>query len=465
MLVVACFTFWVTADLVQLSMALDGVIYSAIAQFFAQGQGSFWVLPHFEAGVGGFYDHPPLGLWLLSFWAQGFGSGFWVERSFLLLLMAVFGAGLGVLWCSRESAQSGPHEITLSGSGHHLIWWVMLLLLCMPVVRFTLVNNPLEVLLAVFTLWSVVFAWFGMRRPWLNLMAGVLCGAAVLTKGPVGLFPLVAPCLFAWFVLADNSKAVKHSALAAVPVLLLAAGIYVYPPARLATLAYLETQLIGTFTGLRVPENGRLYLLGQFVSNIAIAGVVLLLLSRGRFDIRLPRVSRAYLLIGLCAFLPLLLSPRQYKHYLLSCLPYFVLSLSLIARPTWPAVKERLLVAAIVVIGLLIAVRAGWYFGDQGKDAVELSDVAALAEIKAEQAPEVLMAFCDTALRRRAYLARYTQEQAYYVPLQELGRLDAGAIYVCADDPGKGFVRLRGLNEGLQVWRRTSTGAPQEVSG
>ena len=80
MLVVACFSLWVTADLVQLSMALDGVIYSAIAQFFVQGQGSFWALPHFEAGVGAFYDHPPLGLWLLSFWAQCFGSGFWVER-------------------------------------------------------------------------------------------------------------------------------------------------------------------------------------------------------------------------------------------------------------------------------------------------------------------------------------------------------------------------------------------------
>ncbi len=465
MLVVACFTLWITADLVQLSMALDGVIYSAIAQFFAQGQGSFWILPQFDAGISGFYDHPPLGLWLLSFWAQCFGSGFWVERSFLLLLIVVFCVGVSVLWCLRESAQPEPHEITLSGSGHHLIWWVMLLLLCMPVVRFTLTNNPLEVLLAVFTLWSVVFAWVGMRLPWLNLLAGLLCSAAILTKGPVGLFPLVAPFLFAWFVLDDGAKALKHTAIAVVPVLLLAAGIYVYQPARLAMLTYLETQLIGTFTGLRIPENGRLYLLGQFASNIAIAGVVLLLLSRGRFDIRLPRVSRAYLFIGLCAFIPLLLSPRQYKHYLLSCLPYFALSLSLIARPTWPVVKVRLLVAAIAVVGLLIAVRAGWYFGRQGKDAVEISDVVALTEAKAAQAEEVQVAFCDIALRRRAYLARYAQVQSYFVPLAELGSLDAGVIYVCADDPGEGFVRLQSLNEGLQIWRRTSTGAPQEVSG
>mgnify|MGYP001821048999 CR=1 FL=1 len=333
----------------------------------------------------------------------------------------------------------------------------------MPVVRFTLANNPLEVLLAAFTLWSVVFAWFGMSRPWLNLIAGLLCSAAILTKGPVGLFPLVAPFLFAWFVLDNGSKAVKNTVLAAVPVLLLALGLYVYPPAHLATLAYFESQLISTFTGLRVPENGRLYLLGQFASNTAIAGGVLLLFSRGRFDIRLPKVSKAYLLIGLCAFIPLLLSPRQYKHYLLSCLPYFALFLGSLARPTWPAVKVRVLVAAIVVVGLLIVVRAGWHFGHQGKDAVELSDVFALTQIKAEQAPEVVVAFCDIALRRRAYLARYAFVQSYFVPIAELGRLDADAIYVCADDPGEGFVRLRGLNEGLQVWRRTSAGG--EASG
>jgi 4-amino-4-deoxy-L-arabinose transferase-like glycosyltransferase len=464
-LVVACFTLWITADLVQLSMALDGVIYSAIAQFFAQGQGGFWVLPHFEAGVGGFYDHPPLGLWLLSFWVQCFGSGFWVERSFLLLLIVVFCVGVGVLWSSREAAQPGAHGTTLfkSAPGHHHIWFVMLLLLCMPVVRFTSVNNPLEMLLAVFTLWSVVFAWFGMRRSWWNLIAGLLCSAAILTKGPVGLFPLAAPFLFAWLVQEDGAKAVKNTALAAAPVLLLALGLYVYPPAHLATLAYLETQLIGTFSGLRVPENGRLYLLGQFASNIAIAVVVLLLFSRGRFDVRLPRVSRAYLLIGLCAFIPLLVSPRQYKHYLLSCLPYFAVFLGSLARPTWPAVKVRVLVAAIVVVGLLIAVRAGWHFGHQGKDAVELSDVSALTQIKAEQAQEVAVAFCDIALRRRAYLARYAFVQSYFVPLAELGGLSADAIYVCTDDPGEGFVWLQGMNEGLQVWRRTSAGG--EASG
>ena len=447
-------------------MALDGVIYSAIAQFFAQGQGSLWVLPHFEAGVGGFYDHPPLGLWLLSFWAQCFGSSFWVERSFLLCLIIVFCAGLSVLWCSRTSAQPGSEENTrpVSDSGRYHLWWVMLLLLCMPVVRFTLVNNPLEVLLAVFTLWSVVFAWFGMYRPWFNLLAGLLIGAAIFTKGPVGLYPLVAPFLFAWFILDDGVKAVRNSMIAVVPMLLLAAGIALFEPARQAALAYLDTQLIGTFSGLRAPENGRLYLLGQFASNIAVAGGVLLLFSRARFDIRLPRVASAYLLIGLCAFIPLLLSPRQYKHYLLSCLPYFALFLSLIARPAWPVVRVRLLVAVLVIVAVLIAVRAGWNFGRQGKDAVELSDVAALTEIKAEKAQASAVGFCDIALRRRAYLARYAQVQAYYVPLAELGTLGSGAIYVCADNPGSGFVRLQSLNEGLQIWQHTSAGVAPAVN-
>ncbi len=451
-MVVACFALWLAADLVQLSMALDGVIYSAIAQLFAQGQGSFWVLPHFEAGVGGFYDHPPLGLWLLTFWAQIFGESFWVERSFLLLLIILFCSGVGVLWFSCQSEQPGNSGVTR----HHHIWWVMLLLLCMPVVRFTLVNNPLEVLLAVFTLWAVVFAWFGMQRPWLNLITGLLCCAAILTKGPVGLFPLVAPFLFAWFVLKNRWTAVKNSLLAAVPGLLLAAALFVYEPSRLAMLAYLDTQLIGTFTGLRVPENGRLYLLAQFASNIAVAGAVLLLCSRGRFDIKLPSISKVYLLLGLCAFIPLLLSPRQYKHYLLSCLPYFALVLGLIARPAWPAVKARWMVGAIVCVVLLIALRVMVSFGHMGKDEVELSDVSAVSEIVMTR-EHVVLAFCDIALRRRAYLTRYTQLQTYFVPLHQLGRLEPGALYVCAVDPGDGFMQLKYLNEGLQIWRRTTS--------
>ena len=450
-MVVACFALWLAADLVQLSMALDGVIYSAIAQFFAQGQGSFWMLPHFEAGVGGFYDHPPLGLWLLSFWAQGFGEAFWVERSFLLLLIILFCSGVGVLWCSCQSGQPGNRDSTR----HHHIWWVMLLLLSMPVVRFTLVNNPLEVLLAVFTLWAVVFAWLGLSRPWLNLMAGVLCCAAILTKGPVGLFPFVAPFLFGWFVLNNRTKAVKNTLLAGVPGLLLAAGLFIYEPSRLAMLAYLDGQLISTFTGLRVPENGRFYLLGQFASNIAIAGAVLLLCSGGRLDINLPRVSKAYLLIGLCAFIPLLVSPRHYKHYLLSCLPYFALVLASTARPAWVAVKVRWMVGAIATVVLLIALRVAVNFGHQGKDEVELSDVSVVSKIVSAQ-EHVVLAFCDRALRRRAYLARHAHLQSYFVPLDQTGRLDAGALYVCADDPGKGFVTLKGLNEGLRVWQRTN---------
>ncbi|XOV82649.1 MAG: hypothetical protein ACFHXK_17535 [bacterium] len=450
---------WLAVDMAQVSMALDGVIYSAIAQLFAQGQGSFWHLPHFEAGVGGFFDHPPLGLWLLSFWAQWLGSDFWVERSFLLMLMLGFCSAVGVLWSAATSSPSEMRPAKTADVHHRYIWWVMLLLLSMPVVRFTLVNNPLESLLAVFSLWAVVFAWWGMQRPWLNLITGVLCCAAVLTKGPVGLFALAAPCIFAWQILGNLTKAMRHTLLAAVPGMLLAAGLFAFEPARLALLAYLDTQLIGTFSGLRVPENGRLYLLEQFAGNLGVAVVVMLLVSRGRLEVQLPKVSKAYLLLGLCAFIPLLVSPRQYKHYLLSCLPYFALFLALLARPVWPAVwprmKVRWMTASIVLVLLLTGLRVGVSFGKNGKDDVELSDTAAIAAVMALQ-PQIELAFCEATLRRRAYFTRYTQVQTYHVPLDELSSLGLGALYVCREPPGSGFVSLRLLNEGLQVWQRTS---------
>lgn len=440
---------YLAADMVRVTMALDGVIYGAVAQLSAHGQGSFWAPPHFEFAAAAFFDHPPFGLWLFSLWAQLLGSAFWVDRSFLLLLIGLMWWGMILLARPHLSVAQKAGEGELPTDS----WWPLLIFFSMPVVTFALKNNVLESLVAVFTLWAVVFAWWGQTRSWLNLITGILCCAAVFSKGPVGLFPLIAPACFALLLHRDWSKMWRHSLLAVLPVLVFFASIYLYEPSRINLLAYLDQQIYATFTGARTAEYGRLYLVGQFGINIVVAVVLVLLFSRARLQKSLPTAFWAYLVIGLCAFIPLLLSPRQYRHYLLSCLPYFALCLSLLGRPKWPAIKPQWLWSAAVLVALVTIVRATLYFGQPGEDRLELADVNVVA---AQQLGKEI-GFCQGYLQRRAYLARYPQLKSYTLPVSKAQTLLPDTLYVCADNPGRHFVLVADLNEGLRLWQRTSS--------
>lgn len=440
---------YLAADMVSMCMSLDGVIYGAVAQLLAQGQGSVWALPHFEFVAEAFADHPPFGLWLFSLWAQVLGSAFWVDRSFLLLLIGLMWWGMILLARPHFAASQQGSEGALPNQS----WWPLLVFFSMPVVTFALKNNVLESLVAVFTLWAVVFAWWGQTRSWLNLITGILCCAAVFSKGPVGLFPLVAPACFALLLQRDGSKVWRHSLLASAPVAFAFVVVYLFEPSRISLLAYLDQQIYATFTGVRSAEYGRLYLVGQFAINIAVALVLVILISRARLQKNLPKAFWAYLAIGLCAFVPLLLSPRQYRHYLLSCLPYFALCFSLLGRPSWPAIKAQWLWSATVLVALAAIVRATLYFGQPGEDQLELEDI----NVVAAQQGGRQVGFCQSYLQRRAYLARYPQLKSYVLPVSKAQTLSPDMLYVCADNPGGKFVLVADLNEGLKLWQRTSS--------
>ncbi len=241
--------------------------------------------------------------------------------------------------------------------------------------------------------------------------------------------------------------------MAAAPVAVVFVIVYLYEPSRINMLAYFDQQIYATFTGARAAEYGRLYLLGQFVINIAVALVLVILFSRARLQKNLPASFWVYLVIGLCAFIPLLLSPRQYRHYLLSCLPYFALCLSLLGRPSWPAIKPQWLWSATVLLTFAAIIRATLYFGQPGEDQFELEDV----NVMAAQQSGKQVGFCQGQLQRRAYLARYPQLKSYVLPVSEAQSLSPDTLYVCADNPGRHFVLVAELNEGLKLWQRTSS--------
>ncbi|MDZ7668003.1 MAG: hypothetical protein U5Q16_00770 [Gammaproteobacteria bacterium] len=115
----------------------------------------------------------------------------------------------------------------------------------------------------------------------------------------------------------------------------------------------------------------------------------------------------ALLLLGAAASVPLLLSARQFKHYLLPALPLFALGLGLLAQPAghWrirPAAVWSL--AGLALLGVLL--RGYWFFGTIGDDRDEQ---ALAAEVAAALPAGAALRWCpelSDEYAARAYLMR-----------------------------------------------------------
>ena len=151
-------------------MALDGVVYAGIARHLAEGHGTFWFPPHFEAAAAAFHDHPPLGIWLQSLWFRVWGDAFWVESLYcagLLLLLA---------WLMAR--------VYRALSGNQAGWWPLLLLLLMPVSARVLRSNLLDVLLVLTALGVVWCAWRAQRQPAWDVPGASCVSLVFLLRGP-----------------------------------------------------------------------------------------------------------------------------------------------------------------------------------------------------------------------------------------------------------------------------------------
>ncbi len=438
LLVLSLLVTYLIPDLVTPSMELDGVIYAGIANASAEGYGSFWFPPNFEAASPSFHDHPPVGLWLLAQWFGLLGGAFWVERLFLLLTILGCCGLLAGHW--RYLQSSG--QLPWSGGS----WWPVLIFVLMPVSTSVLKNNPLEALLTLVTLVTVLLAWW-VR---LSIAGHVLVGLGVLvaigTKGPVGLFPLVAPMVLA--VIGDHGlrRGMLNSLVATITVALVIAGLLLHEDAGTHLSRYWDAQIVASLTGQRQIEHGRFYLLGQLGLNVGVAALVALLPAIWMRRLRLPRVFWVYLCLGLAASLPLLLSPRQYRHYLLPSLPYFAVCLAMIAPPVIERVRATYVQTIVMMVLVVCCWRGFTLFGEPGKDRVKLATAEAIASLGERGA----IVFCQPSLDIRAYLFRY---QGIASDVSQENESNEG-LFICNEPGADNLLLIAILPDGTRAWKR-----------
>lgn len=314
-------------------------------------------------------------------------------------------------------------------------------------------DGYLENALTLFTTLSIWAAWHAARgRPVFYALTGIGVACAVLIKGPVALFPLGAVVVFA---IADERpffQVALRTCLVASAALLVLALIWTLPQARTHLLAYLDNQLLATFTGERPPVHGRGYLIIELARNLGIgavcAGAIIVCRSRATFHFR-PSIR--WWVIAACASLPLLLSPRQFRHYLFPALPLFAIAIAAVI-PTTPW-RFSISTRAICIAGAIAAIGGGLMFWQRfGAIGSDRNEIALAAAIDAALPSGTHAYICPRDADRYQVLAYLHRDHRRTSRITE----DAEQVLCSTELPGR-FIWRR-IDDDLALWRRPSTG-------
>ncbi|WP_235299045.1 ArnT family glycosyltransferase [Portibacter marinus] len=309
-------------------MFFDGLTYSSIGRNLAEGKGSFWSPYYTEFVYPTFYEHPPLAFGIQAMFFYLFGDLFFLEKLYNLLftLSALyFVVRLWSIFSMRRTA-----------------WFPLLLLLCIPVFHWTFKNNMLEVYVTMFTLLSVIFYVNGIRNhSLLNIGLGsIWCLAAFLTKGPVGLFPLVTIIAYCWIFSVRRlmiTRLLIQWTCFLIPLFLIA---WFFPASIDHMKQYFHTQVFASLQNQReITASFRFQILFELMLELSIPILFLILSRINKISIERKKLKATafLLLIGICASVPLIISLKQRKFYLAPSLPYYCMAVALMS---WPLIEN-----------------------------------------------------------------------------------------------------------------------------
>jgi 4-amino-4-deoxy-L-arabinose transferase-like glycosyltransferase len=345
----------------QRGMFSDGLLHAAIARNMAFGIGSLWVPNYTQTAWIEYYEHPPLGFALEAVAFRALGDHLIVERFYSLLVLALHAVAIAAIWRRLRSAS--------------LDWLAVVFWLTPSVVGWGAVNNMLENTQALLTTIAVLLmldaarARTAMATVMGSTVAGVAVVAAVLTKGPAGFFPLVAPLVFRWLLLPPDASAADRRrrtlAVLTPTLVVVCAGVMLaaYEPSRHNVVMYVRTQLAPSLLGQRELSEPlsivRHLLLGIGGRMAALLAVCWGLARRAPGSPPSATADRTaagtFMLLGVCAAGPFAFSPRLSGHYLLPAVPMFGLGFASLAAAFVDARVRKTLVVVILLAVVILA--------------------------------------------------------------------------------------------------------------
>ncbi len=333
-IVLAIITLMFLPLLFQRGMFLDGITYAAIARNLSLGIGDFWH-PHYTETISQvFYGHPPLAFGIQSFFFDLLGDNFYEERLYSLFTFFLTGLGIILTW-----------RIHFRDKKEYLIyWWLPILIwLLFPLTAWAYANNILENTLSVFTVFAVYFIYRGMLFSlYVQLFLGTICLVlAILSKGTTGLFPLIFPIIFITIDFSKLKKAISFLLFILTGFVLIGITIcFLFPASYSFITTYMEIQLIPALTNqgeLTTTMRGTILikLLEELALPIGITCISLLLYRyiSNSWSVKLDQKTIFFLLIALCASIPLIITLKQRRFYLLPSLPFYALAVATFIIP------------------------------------------------------------------------------------------------------------------------------------
>jgi 4-amino-4-deoxy-L-arabinose transferase-like glycosyltransferase len=312
-------------------MFVDGVTYASIGRNLALGYGSFWKPFYIHSFYPVFYEHPPLVFYMISIFFRAFGDFFWVERIYSLCTFIFSTYLIHRIWID-----------IVDKPDRSLSWLPVLLWSITPIISWSYSNNMLENTMGVFCLlatWQCVLFLQNRVQKWRLVLVVLFIFAGIFSKGPIALFPIAIPVIF-YFVYFERKNRIDYIyTIAITAALVFLFGIVnLSPDAHSFLINYLHSQILASLNGQREQVESHFHLLYPlFLHLLPMMGLYIIAFIGYKFKIleRRPGSNRQavlFLIIGLSASLPIMISIKQSEYYLVPSIPYFGLGIALLLK-------------------------------------------------------------------------------------------------------------------------------------
>jgi hypothetical protein len=344
----------------QPGMFFDGVTHATIARNMAAGTGDIWH-PVLFGPACDYHEQPTLAFWMESLLFRVLGDHFWVEKLYSVIVAISTAALIAATWRLLLRDRAMLRDCS---------WLPVAMWACLPAWAWMYDSNMLENTLGMFALASVYASLQAANSPrawlgWTAVAALALLGA-VLSKGPVGMFPLITPLVVALTLRRWQMGRMLVAAEGLLLLFMLALALLLLSPGAHAYMAtYFHNQVVSSLMGQRELVHsrlGRLDIVWRMAGQLIVPALIaagLIVWSRRRVDIKddaiaesdRPRAELLFcLLTAASASLPIAISPKQSGHYAFPSYSLYALALAIWCVPAvialFGAATERSLSAA-----------------------------------------------------------------------------------------------------------------------
>jgi 4-amino-4-deoxy-L-arabinose transferase-like glycosyltransferase len=381
LLTLSLFVGLLILPLVQDGMFFDGVTYSAISKNMANGHGNFFEPHYTKILYPSFHEHPPLVFFIESFFFKLFGNAFYTERIFGLVI--IFLSIIGIIECWKLLADSSEMKA--------YYWLPILFWLSVPIVSWSYKNNLLENTMSLFSIYSVYFILKALIESKIKylIFGSILVVLAFLSKGFVGVFPLVTPLIFG-IVFQQNKKSFWYfliliTSLSSISLII----ISLFPEIVNNISKYFQQQLLPALRNNReITTDNRFKIILNLIIEISIPFILALLyvfIEWRKKNIKKLFLNKNFILFALIAIsasFPLIITLKQRSFFLIPSIPFYALALSFflyqfihesLNRISAITLKWLNRIAMVTISSMIIF--SAFRFGEYSRDEDKLKDI------------------------------------------------------------------------------------------